>query len=71
LKSNQVPEPLKLNMTTEVPSKDDCFKQVGELAEVMIAAYGKEFAMGTLILAARFIAEGKPIGRREEGKVGQ
>lgn len=30
----------------------------------MIAAHGKDFAMGTLILAARFIAEGKPLVKR-------
>jgi hypothetical protein len=28
----------------------------------MIAAYGKDFAMGALVLAARFIAEKKPDG---------
>jgi len=30
----------------------------------MIAAHGKDFAMGTLVLAARWIAEGKPFAQR-------
>jgi hypothetical protein len=51
-------------MTEEDQSKDRFFERVGELAEEMIAAHGKEFTMGTLILAARFIAEGKPLVKR-------
>ena len=27
----------------------------------MIGAYGRDFAMGALILAARFIAQGRPV----------
>ncbi len=45
-------------------SKDRMFERLGQLAEEMIEAHGKDFAMGTLVLAARFIAEGKPLGRR-------
>jgi hypothetical protein len=45
-------------------SKDRFFERLGLLAEEMIAAHGKDFAMGTLVLAARFIAEGKPVGPR-------
>ncbi len=48
----------------EEASKDRYFERVGKLAEEMIAAHGADFAMGVLILAARFIAEGKPLGRR-------
>ena len=48
----------------ESRSKDDFFVRLGELAEEMIAAHGKDFTMGTLVLAARFIAEGKPLARR-------
>ena len=48
----------------EDASKDRFFERVGELAQEMIAAHGKDFAMGVLILTARFIAEGKPIGHR-------
>lgn len=51
-------------MREEDTSKDRLFERVGEIAEEMIAAHGKEFATGTLILAARFIAEGKPLVRR-------
>ncbi|MEA2770075.1 MAG: hypothetical protein QOD93_3037 [Acetobacteraceae bacterium] len=51
-------------MTDEDKSKDRFFERVGELAEEMIAAHGKEFTMGTLILAARFIVEGKSLVKR-------
>ena len=55
-------------MTDLVPvaedaSKDSFFERVGTLAQEMVAAHGKDFAMGTLVLAARFIAEDKPLGR--------
>jgi hypothetical protein len=50
-------------MSNEEQSKDRFFARLGELAEEMIAAHGKDFTMGTLILAARFIAEGKPLGK--------
>ncbi|MDE1947606.1 MAG: hypothetical protein KGI35_03230 [Burkholderiales bacterium] len=43
----------------EQQSKDDFFQQVAQLSNAMIAAHGKDFTMGTLILAARFIAEGQ------------
>ena len=42
-------------------SKDLFFRELAELAERMIAAHGKEFSMGALVLAARFIAENKPL----------
>lgn len=51
-------------MTDEDKSKDHFFERVGQLAEEMIAAHGKEFTMGTLVLAARFIVEDKPLTRR-------
>jgi hypothetical protein len=44
-------------------SKDRFFERLGVLAEEMIAAHGKDFTMGTLVLAARFIAEGKPLAK--------
>jgi hypothetical protein len=50
-------------MSAEGQSKDLFFARLGELAEEMIAAHGKDFTMGALILAARFIAEGKPLGK--------
>ena len=48
-------------MSEEDQSKDAFFRRLGALAEEMIALHGKDFTMGTLILAARFIAEGKPL----------
>ncbi len=50
-------------MTDEERSKDEFFKRLGLLAQEMIDAHGQDFTMGALILAARFIADGKPIGR--------
>ncbi|WP_454625239.1 hypothetical protein [Bradyrhizobium cenepequi] len=44
---------------TEEQSKDQFFREIADLAERMIAAHGKEFSMGALVLAARFIAENK------------
>jgi hypothetical protein len=51
-------------MTDEANSKDEFFKRLGTLAEDMIEAHGRDFAMGALVLAARFIAEGKKLGER-------
>ena len=47
----------------EAESKDQLFKELAELSERMIAAHGKEFSMGALIPAARFITENKPFER--------
>lgn len=47
----------------EAESKDQFFRELAELSERMIAAHGKEFSMGALVLAARFIAENKPFDR--------
>ena len=51
-------------LSEEDRSTDDFFVRLAELAEAMIARHGKEFAMGTLVLSARFIAEGKSLIRR-------
>lgn len=48
---------------TEELSKDAFFAEVGDVAMRMIEAHGKDFAMGVLIIGARFIAEGKPLVR--------
>jgi hypothetical protein len=45
----------------EAESKDQFFKELAELSQRMIIAHGKEFSMGALVLAARFIAENKSI----------
>ena len=42
-------------------SKDAFFVQVAEVAEAMIAKHGKDFAIGTLVLSAKFIAESRPL----------
>jgi len=57
--STQPPE-----LSEEDRSKDAFFAQVAELAEAMIARHGREFAIGTLVLAAKFIVEGKPLANR-------
>ena len=54
--------------TEEDRSRDAFFVQVAEVAEAMIARHGKDFAMGTLVLSARFIAEGKPLIKRSNGQ---
>lgn len=46
-------------LTEEDASKDVFFAKVAELSQEMIAAHGKDFSMGTLILAARWIASDK------------
>lgn len=51
-------------LSDEDRSKDTFFIQVAELAEAMIAAHGKDFAIGTFVLSAKFIAEGKPLINR-------
>lgn len=48
-------------------SKDAFFVQLAEIAEAMIARHGKDFAIGTLVLSAKFIAEGKPLINRTSG----
>jgi hypothetical protein len=51
-------------MTEDAESKDRFFSEIGAVAERMIAAHGKDFAMGTLVLAARWIAENKSFAER-------
>lgn len=56
-------------MSSDEPlSKDRYFEKLGKLVDEMIADHGKDFAMGTLVLAARFIAEGKPLGPRQDAE---
>ena len=47
-------------LTPEEISKDLFFKRLAELSTEMINEHGKDFTMGALLLAARFIAENKP-----------
>ncbi len=46
-------------MTDEQESKDQFFERLGRIADEMAAAHGKDFAMGALLLAARWLAENK------------
>jgi hypothetical protein len=46
-------------MNDEQRAKDEFFLRVGALADEMVKAHGEDFAMGVLVLAARWIAEGK------------
>jgi hypothetical protein len=59
--------PGQVELSEEDRSKDDFFIQIAEVAEAMIARHGKDFAMGTLVLSAKFIAEGKPLVNRTGG----
>lgn len=51
------PEPVTL--TPEELSKDAFFSRLGEISQEMVQAHGRDFAMGALVLAARWIAEGR------------
>lgn len=46
-------------LTQEEKSKDAFFQRIALIGEEMIAAHGKEFATGALVLAARWISEGR------------
>jgi hypothetical protein len=54
-------------LSAEDRSKDEFFVKLANVAEAMVAAHGKDFAMGALVLTARFIAEGKPLTKPEAG----
>jgi hypothetical protein len=59
--------PAQTEPSEEDKSKDAFFVQVAETAEAMIARHGNDFAIGTLVLAAKFIAEGRPLINRGAG----
>lgn len=46
-------------LSEEEKSKDRFFRTLAATSEEMVEAHGKDFAMGALVLAARWIAEGK------------
>src|ERR1700737_4262549 len=52
--------------TAEERSKDEFFKRLAVIGEDMIAAHGKDFAIGALVLLARFLVEGKELAKRSE-----
>jgi hypothetical protein len=45
--------------TPEDESKDEFFDRLAKLSEEMVAKHGKDFSMGALVLAARWIAENR------------
>jgi hypothetical protein len=47
-------------LSQEEASKDLFFRKLANLSTEMIEEHGKDFTMGALLLAARFIAENKP-----------
>jgi hypothetical protein len=59
--------PPQTELSEDDKSKDAFFVQVAEVSEAMIARHGNEFAIGTLVLAAKFIAEGRPLSNRGVG----
>jgi hypothetical protein len=58
-------QPQSPNLSEEDLSKDIFFQRIAELANDMITAHGRDFAMGALVLGARFIAENKPLTKTE------
>ena len=67
MNASETPIFQKAELDAEAQSKDVFCVQLAEIAEAMIARHGKDFAMGTLVLAARFIAEDKPLIKRMGG----
>jgi hypothetical protein len=53
--------PAPVELSEEDKSKDAFFVQLAQITEAMIARHGREFAMGTLVLSARFVAENRPL----------
>jgi hypothetical protein len=51
-------------LSEEDRSKDAFFGKIAQISDAMIAAHGRDFAMGALILAARFIADRQPLSNR-------
>jgi len=50
-------------------SKEQFFERLGAMADEMNEAYGKDFALGALILTARFVAEGRDPGGAEKSVI--
>ena len=50
-------------LTDEEKSKDAFFQRIALIGEEMIAAHGREFAVGGFVLAARWITEGRMGGK--------
>lgn len=50
---------MQIELTPEQESKDEFFEKLARLSEEMVAKHGKDFSMGALVLAARWIAENR------------
>lgn len=50
---------MQTESTPEDVSKDEFFERLAKLSEEMVANHGKDFSMGALVLAARWIAENR------------
>ncbi|ALL66839.1 hypothetical protein K788_00015910 [Paraburkholderia caribensis MBA4] len=50
-------------------SKEQFFERLGAMADEMNETYGKDFALGALILTARFVAEGRGPGDAEKSVI--
>ena len=61
---------MQSRLTPDEESKDEFFRRIAALANEMVAVHGKDFSMGALVLAARWIAENK-LGAGAEQKVEQ
>lgn len=57
--------------TDEERSKDEFFRRLAVIGEDMIAAHGKDFAIGALVLLARFLVEGKGLAKPSEPTIGE
>ena len=58
-------------LTDEEHSKDEFFRRLAVVGEDMIAAHGKDFAIGALVLLARFLVEGKELAKPSEPTIGE
>jgi hypothetical protein len=65
---NRSGESVGSDLSEEDRSKDKFFQEIAVLSNSMIAAHGRDFAMGALILAARFIAENKAFTKDTSGE---
>ena len=55
----QQEEQMQTDLTPEEESKDEFFERLAKLSEEMVTKHGKDFSMGALVLAARWIAENR------------
>lgn len=49
-------------------TKDKFFEQLAAISNEMVSAHGRDFAIGTLVLAARYIAENSPTAEPAAGQ---